>query len=151
MSLTLLLVALAHAVGVLLVASVSRSRGWTVLAAVVAATVAIGWGHPQDVAEKWLAIALAYWACWRMLPRRKFPRTLRAARSGRTRVRGPAVVVGLGSLVLMVTMLAVVTGLPPRMKAPQVRIPAVAVPAFSSNSPTTATQKPPRVLARSVS
>jgi hypothetical protein len=140
MSSTVLLVALAHAVGVFLVAAVSRSRGWTLLAAIAALLLALGWGHPQDVAEKWVAIGLGYWACWRMLPRRKFPRPGRPGRSARANAHG-ATVAGLASVVLMVAMLAIVTAVPGRFETRRARVPAMAMQTFSANSPATVTQK----------
>lgn len=146
---TVLLVALAHAVGVLIVAAVSRSRGCTLLAATAAVLLSLGWGHPQDVAEKWLAIGLGYWACWRMLPRRKFPRPARSRRPARAAAQG-MMAAGLGSVVLMVVILALVTGLPKQNEIRQTRVPAVAIPMFSGKWPATVTQKTSKVPVQSM-
>ena len=152
MSLNLLLHALAHACVVLLVAALTRSRGWTLVTAVAAALLALAYGQVADVAEKWVATGLGYWACWRMLPRQKFPRRARSQRTSRFKVRYPAFTGLKGGLlaVAMVVVVSVVTGLPSQLKKKPIHVLDVGVPRFSSNPSTAAKQQPMRAPALSL-
>lgn len=152
MSCNLLLHALAHAGVVLLVAGVTRSRGWTLVAAVAAALLALAWGHVADVAEKWVAVGLAYWACWRMLPRQKFPRNVRSQKTSRFKIHCPAFTGFKDGLLAMemVVVLSVVSGLPSQPTKRPIHVPEVAIPRFSSHPSTTAKQQPMRAPAWSL-
>ena len=151
MSCNLLLHALVHAGVVLLVAGVTRSRGWTLVAAVAAALLALAWGHVADVAEQWVAIGLGYWACWRMLPRRKFPRNTRFQKTSRFKIHRPTFTGLRGGLltVVMAVVVSVVTGLPSQPTKRPVHVPEAAIPRFSSHPPTTAKRHPTRAPALS--
>ena len=108
MSATVLSIALAHAAAVLLAAAVTRSRGWTIVAAVLAVVVAMRFGDARDTAEELVAIGLAFWACWRMLPRtRPRPRRTFRSRSGSGpwfRAGDPVIVGGICAVFLVVTV-----------------------------------------------
>jgi hypothetical protein len=152
MSLNILLHALAHAGIVLLVGAITRTRGCTLVTAVAAALLALAWGHAADVAEKWGVIGVGYWACWRMLPRQKFPRSSRPRKTSRFKICRPTFTGLNGGLLTaaMVVVVSVVTGLPSQPKKRFIHVPEVAFPMFSSNLSTTAKQRPMRASALSL-
>jgi hypothetical protein len=152
MSLNLLLHALAHAGVVLVVAAITRSRGWTFVAAVAAALLAFTWGHSADVAEKWVVIGVGYWTCWRMLPRQKFPRSARPRKTSRSKIRRPTFTGLKGGLLTaaLVVVVSVVTGLSSQPTKRSIHVPEVAIPRFSSDPSTTVKQQPMRAPALSL-
>lgn len=124
MSVTVLFIALAHAAAVLLAGAVTRSRGWTILAAVAAVAIAVRFGNPRDTAEELVAVGLAFWACWRMLPRKRPRRALRPRSGAWGRAGDPVLVGGLCAVFLVVAIASLNVS---RASARSTAAPAVAV------------------------
>lgn len=119
------------------------------MAAVAVALLALAWGQVADMAEKWVVIGLGYWACWRMLPRQKFSRSVRSRKTNDFKIHRPAFTGLKGGLltVAMVVVVSVVTGLPSQPTKRPILVPDVAIPRFSSHSSTTSKQQPMKASA----